>query len=243
MRIPKDNFLLTTPIAHRGLHDAEQKIPENSYAAFSRAMQEGYAVETDVRLTRDGKLILFHDDDLFRMTGEKGKTNDMTADELSELTLGGTGERIPLFAEFLQFTGGKVPLLIELKTGGNREELVCKVLGSLKDYKGEFALQSFDPRLLWQVKKRAPQILRGQLGCFYEKFTPSRYVVKHMNLNAFTEPDFISYNIADLPYKPAQRKDTLLLGWTVRTEQEYGRVKNIVDNVIFENIRPPIKQI
>ena len=102
MRIPKDNFLLTTPIAHRGLHDAEQKIPENSYAAFSRAMQEGYAVETDARLTRDGKLILFHDDDLFRMTGVKGKTDDMTADELSELTLGGTGERIPLFAEFLQ---------------------------------------------------------------------------------------------------------------------------------------------
>lgn len=243
MRIPKDSFLVTTPIAHRGLHDAGLKIPENSCAAFARAMQEGYAVETDVRLTRDGKLILFHDDDLFRMTGKKGKTDDMTADELSALRLGGTDERIPRFAEFLEFIGGKIPLLIELKPSGRRKELVCKVLETLQNYKGEFALQSFDPRLLWQVKNRAPHILRGQLGCFYEKFTPQWYVVKHMNLNAFTKPDFISYKIADLPYKPAKRKDTLLLGWTVRTEQEYDRIKNIADNVIFENIRPPKKHI
>lgn len=143
----------------------------------------------------------------------------------------------------MEFIGGKIPLLIELKPSGRRKELVCKVLETLQNYKGEFALQSFDPRLLWQVKKRAPHILRGQLGCFYEKFTPQWYVVKHMNLNAFTKPDFISYNIADLPYKPAQRKDTLLLGWTVRTEQEYERIKKHRRQRHFRKYPPAEKHI
>lgn len=109
MRIPKDSFLVTTPIAHRGLHDAEQNIPENSCAAFARAMQEGYAAETDVRLTRDGKLILFHDDDLFRMTGEKGKTDDMTADELSALASAGQTSAYPALPNFWNLSAEKFP--------------------------------------------------------------------------------------------------------------------------------------
>ena len=238
MRIPKSSFLFTTPIAHRGLHDAAADIPENSYAAFSRAIGYGYAIETDVRLSSDGKLILFHDDDLFRMTGEYGHTDNKTEKELSLLRLGGTNEKIPLFEEFLEFIDGKSPLLIEIKPNNGRKEIVRNLLCALKNYKGEFALQSFDPRYVWEIKNRAPEILRGQLGCFYEKFTPQRYLVQHMNLNRFTKPDFISYNIENLPYKPARRKDTLLLGWTIRTQEKYELAKKLVDNIIFENIRP-----
>ena len=239
MRIPKSSFLYTTPIAHRGLHDARAGIPENSYAAFSRAACEGYAIETDVHLTADGQIAVFHDDDLLRMTGERGGICGKTFRQLSELRLLGTEERIPLFSEFLEFIGGKVPLLIEIKPDESRKELVEKTLATLKHYKGEFALQSFDPRCVWQIRQSAPEIPRGQLGCFYKKFTPKWYVVKHMTLNPFTRPDFISYNIEDLPYPPARRKNALLLCWTVRTQEEYERAKGIADNVIFENIRPP----
>ena len=109
MRIPKSSFLYTTPIAHRGLHDARAGIPENSYAAFSHAAREGYAIGTDVHLTADGQIAVFHDDDLLRMTGERGGICGKTFRQLSELRLLGTEERIPLFPEFLEFIGGKVP--------------------------------------------------------------------------------------------------------------------------------------
>ena len=100
-------------------------------------------------------------------------------------------------------------------------------------------MQSFDPRILLRVKKLAPHILRGQLGCFYEKFTPKWYVVKHMCLNFLTKPDFISYRVGDLPFGRARRKDTLLLCWTVCDEDGLGRAERYADNFIFENIRPP----
>ena len=110
----------------------------------------------------------------------------------------------------------------------------------LKDYKGEFALQSFDPRILRQIKKQAPHILRGQLACKNsgQKSAFSRWVVRFMPMNFLNKPHFISYCSADLPYRRAKRRGALLLCWTVRDEDEYLRVKPLVDNVIFENIRP-----
>lgn len=240
MRIQKDSFLLTTPIAHRGLHDAALGIPENSYAAYARAAEEGYAIEIDVHLTADGQIAVFHDGTLRRMTGAPGKIQEKTFRELSSLRLLDTDERIPLFNELLEFIGGKVPLLIEIKDH-NPKELTAKTIEALQNYRGEFALQSFDFRCLLRAKKIAPALLRGQLGGFSAKFSIPNYIVKHMNMNAFTSPDFISYNIENLPYRPARRQGTVLLGWTVRTQVQYDRVKDIVDNVIFENIRPPKK--
>lgn len=239
MRISEDSFLLTTPIAHRGLHDAAAGVPENSYAAFSRAVSGGYAIEIDVHFSADRQIVVFHDDSLLRMTGEDAAVAEKTAKELSALRLGGTQERIPLFAEFLEYIGGKAPLLIEIKDQSGRKGLTEQTVRLLSRYKGEYALQSFNPLYLLEMKKYAPSVLRGQLACSYEKFTPKRYVVKNMNLNPLTKPDFISYCTEDLPFRKARRKETALLAWTVRTQDEYERIKGIADNVIFENIRPP----
>ncbi len=241
MRIHADSFLLKTPIAHRGLHDAGAGIPENSYAAFAAAVREGYAIELDVRFSSDGKIVVFHDDSLARMTGENADVAQKTYGELSSLRLLETQEHIPLFEEVLESVDGKVPLLIELKDQHGRKGLTQGTISALKNYKGEFALQSFHPLYLLEMKKLAPDILRGQLGCFYQKFSFSRYIVKNMNLHALTDPDFISYNIDDLPFRKARKKGTALLGWTVRTQEEYNRVRPIVDNFIFEKIRPAKK--
>ena len=241
MRVQKDSFLLNVPVAHRGLHDISKGIPENSYKAFDEAMTAGYAIETDIRFTADGKIVLFHDDELSRLTDGNGKVYDKTYRELSALGLKGTTERIPLFSEFLEHVGGKVPLLIEIKDQPERSDLVKEAAALLKSYRGEYALQAFNPFYLLQMKKYAPDALRGQLGCFYGKFSLKSYIIKNMNLNFMTNPDFISYSISDLPFPKAKRKDTVLLGWTVRSEDAYAHVKDLVDNVIFENIRPPIK--
>ena len=237
MRIPQDSFLRHRPVAHRGLHDSRADTPENSYAAFARAITQGYAIETDLRMSKDGVVLLLHDANLGRMTGTDGDVAQMTWDEIGKHTLA-NGERIPRFDEFLAFVDGKVPLLIELKDVRPREQFVRAVLAALEGYTGEFALQSFDPGILLCVKRLAPHILRGQLGCRFPRFSARWFAATRMCLHALTRPDFISYNIADLPCRRVQKKAKLLLGWTARTADEYLRVQRCLDNVIFENIRP-----
>lgn len=236
MRIPENSFLRRLPVAHRGLHG---QFPENSMPAFRAAAEAGYAIETDVRLSADGVPVLIHDADTLRMTGTAGKVSDLTLKQLQALRLGGSAEHIPALAELVPLLAATgTPLLLELKDVAPRRELAEKSLALLEGSGIEFAVQSFDPRILLRVKKLAPHILRGQLGCFYEKFTPKWYVVKHMCLNFLTKPDFISYRVGDLPFGRARRKDTLLLCWTVCDEDGLGRAERYADNFIFENIRP-----
>ena len=178
MRVQKDSFLLNVPVAHRGLHDISKGIPENSYKAFDEAMTAGYAIETDIRFTADGKIVLFHDDELSRLTDGNGKVYDKTYRELSALGLKGTTERIPLFSEFLEHVGGKVPLLIEIKDQPERSELVKEAAALLKSYRGEYALQAFNPFYLLQMKKYAPDALRGQLF-LWKIFSEKLYHQEH----------------------------------------------------------------
>ena len=239
MRIPKDSFLLTLPIAHRGLHDAASGIPENSLAAFRRAAEEGYAAELDVHFSADGKIVVFHDDNLLRMTGVDAPVSSLTAAELSRLRLSGTDERIPLLTEVIELLDGKTPLLVEIKDQHGHKGLVQATAALMQNYRGEYALQSFHPLYVAEMKRCAPHVLRGQLGCGYERFSLRRFIVKNMHLNFLTKPDFISYRVGDLPFGRARRKDTLLLCWTVCDEDGLGRAERYADNFIFENIRPP----
>ena len=62
--------------AHRGLHDIEKGIPENSPAAFRAAVEAGYGAELDVQLSRDGQVVVFHDDTLDRVCGVHGNVCD-----------------------------------------------------------------------------------------------------------------------------------------------------------------------
>ena len=69
--------------AHRGLFDNKSEAPENSLAAFRKAVEAGYGIELDVQLSKDKKLVVFHDATLKRMCGEKGNVWDYTLDELN----------------------------------------------------------------------------------------------------------------------------------------------------------------
>ena len=89
-------WLTSTPIAHRGLHETAAGAPENSLAAFARAAEAGYPIELDVQISRDGAAVVFHDDTLERMTGNKGKVSRRSAAELTQLSLLGSDQGIPL---------------------------------------------------------------------------------------------------------------------------------------------------
>ena len=105
--------MVTEPIAHRGLWG--DGVAENSLSAYKKAAENGYPVEIDLYLSKDGELFSFHDKTLDRMTGESGYIYDKTAAELKSLKLVGSDEGIPTFDQVLSVAENKIPLLIEIK--------------------------------------------------------------------------------------------------------------------------------
>lgn len=247
-----NSFLRTTPIAHRGLHGGD--VPENSFAAFEAAINAGYAIEMDVRFSKDYKLVVFHDDELDRVTDGKGMVKDYTYEELQRFSLK-NGEKIRLFTDFLSFINGRTPILIELKYMPGVKGLPEEVAAELKDYKGDYALQSFNPLYLLKLKKLCPDVPVGQLASWgeYADFKYCRTfwhikagVMRRLWLNAIVKPDFVSYRYDYLPMRCTTRfrrkANKVLLAWCIRTKEQLDKIPDLADNVIFENIRPEVDE-
>lgn len=227
-----------TDYAHRGLWG--DGIPENSLSAFDRAAKSGFGIELDVRLSKDGEVFVFHDNDLFRMTGKKGKFWEFTSEEIEQLRLNGTGEKIPRFTEVLKTVDGRVPIMVELK-GEDFNTSVCaaadRILGG---YTGDYCVESFNPVLVGWYRKNRPEIMRGQLVDPNKKLLPR--IIATLVTNIYNRPDFISYRF-DRYNRIAVGIATGLWGakrvvWTVKSEQ--AREKAIKDGaaVIFEGFVP-----
>ena len=238
-----NSWLVDYPIAHRGLHDKTH--PENSLSAFGRAIEEGYAIELDVRAISDGTVIVFHDEMLKRLTDNDGYVKFLNKNDLEILKLCGTKEKIPTFADVLAFVDGRVPLLIEIKNSDKVGDLEKNVLEMLKNYKGEYAIQSFNPYVLEYFYKHAPQIPRGQLAGYFKGEKLSffkKFALKRMLLNKkISHPDFISYEAKRLPNLYVKKYSELpLLAWVVTSQSQYLKVVKYCDNVIFEGFEPKI---
>ena len=238
----KNSRLFTRPIAHRGLHTEE--IPENSLAAYRNAIDKGYPIEIDIRIIDDGTVIVFHDDTLGRMTGTDGYASNLHTSDLNDLHLLGTEETVPTFEQVLSLVNGQVPLLIETKTTGKVGALESKAIEMLKAYNGEFALQSFDPYSMEYFRKHEPDFLRGQLSSLYPGNSLSlfkRLALAHLKVTRISDPHFLSYRFVDLPNKYVTKKQLPVLGWTVRSNADYEKVKAHCDNIIFERFVPDSK--
>ena len=228
-------WLLKTPVAHRGLHDETR--PENSMAAFKAAIEKGYNIEIDLRLTKDGIPVVFHDSNLLRVCGVKKSINKMKLDEVKKYRLKGTEEQIPTFDEFLSLVDGKVGLLIELKGFSIRDHsLEIATLERLKNYKGNFAIQSFNP---WAVKycKENSSYKCGLLATYAKRFMAPSGKLTWVKL---CNPDFVAYDIrqAENKYVEKIHKTLPLLCWTIRTEDDLKKAQSIADNIIFEKVEP-----
>ena len=185
------------PYAHRGLWGGE--MPENSLAAFDRAAAAGFAIELDIQLSKDGEVMVFHDYTLARMCKKDAHVKDLTAAALGECRLGDSEQKIPTFREVLNTVKGRVPLLIELKGEDFNTDLVPAALAILKDYQGEWCMESFNPLLLRAVKKHAPRAVRGLLvtDLIRDKKEGSKarnFALSAMLLNFLCRPQFIAWN-------------------------------------------------
>lgn len=239
-------WLRSVPVAHRGLHDIAAGVPENSRAAFRAAIAAGYAIECDVRLSADGVPVVFHDADLKRLTGTEGRADGLSAAALAKLPLLGTAETPPLFAEFLDLAGGKAPLLIEIKNYGNEPAApLCEaVWAKLKEYGGDYAVQSFAPDVVAWFRDHAPHVPRGQIAtdpADLKALDEAGRKALAAKLEAgHGAPDFIAYDVKLLPAPLTDRARAAgkpVLTWTVRTEQQRARAAAHADNVIFEGFR------
>lgn len=146
--------------AHRGLHDNNHQIPENSLAAFQRAVDAGYGIELDVQLSADRIPVVFHDATLSRMCSIDRRVDELTFAELRQLSLANTKEQIPSFQEALALVNGKVPLLVELKMEHLDFDIPRKADALLSEYSGDYCIESFHPAALYWYRKNRPQITR-----------------------------------------------------------------------------------
>lgn len=234
----KIEWLLNSPIAHRGLWG--NGIIENTISAYQNAIEHGYPIEIDLHGTTDGQIVVFHDDDTFRLTGKEGFIYNKNLGQIKELNLQNSNEKISTLTEVLSFVNGRIPLLIEFK---NQPDLsyVEKAVELLKDYSGEFAVQSFNPLILLKIKRLAPNFPLGVLTT--KKFDKNtgfikRLVVGHMLLNHKVKPDFISYDKEILFSKKVKKFNGIKLAWTITSKEEFLKAIKVSDNVIFEHFTP-----
>lgn len=239
-----NSFIVNKLIAHRGLHNKEQGVPENSLLAFQKAMDAGYAIEFDVQALEDGTPVVFHDSKLSRMTGKDGYTNNLQKEELKNYTLLNSKETIPTLEEALNLINGQTPIIIEVKNNFRAGQFEKNVWELLKNYKGELAIVSFNPYVLNWFKNNAPNVYRGQNSSFFEgeRLSPfKKLLLKRLKLTKVSEPHFISYDATNLPNRYVKKfKHLPLLTWTVRSQEEYLRLIKFCDNVIFEGFIPKV---
>lgn len=227
------NFFKGVPFAHRGLHD-NKTVPENSLAAFAKAVEHGYGIEFDVYLTDEGTLIVHHDPSLKRSCGVKIHTEQIKNRDLDKYRLFGTDQKIPLFRDVLALVDGKTKLIIEIKVTKKYEQTCSAVFDALKDYKGEYCLESFDPRAVAYMQKKRPDLLVGQL---YDPNPIQRFYCHRMKTHE--NAAFLAASIKTLRskfYRSVQKKDpdVAIVTWTIRTPDQLALANEIADNFIFE---------
>ncbi|MEM6440208.1 MAG: glycerophosphodiester phosphodiesterase family protein [Pseudomonadota bacterium] len=251
---------LAVPLAHRGLHDRAAGVVENSRSAVLAAASAGYGAEIDVQLSADGEAMVFHDDDLARLTGREGPVGALAAAELSAAPLLGAAdpaEGPPPLATLLQDLAGRAPLLIEIKrqpTDAATRALAEKTCAALEGYAGPVALMSFDPRAVLACAETAPDIPRGLTSMDYVAAARNDEADQGLDPEtraaltnlAHVEPAgaaFVSYRWQDLPTertRALRQAGVPVLCWTTRSPEDDAAARPHVDNVTFEGYRPPV---
>ncbi|MFC3072725.1 glycerophosphodiester phosphodiesterase [Shinella pollutisoli] len=230
-------WLTERPIAHRGFHDRNRTVWENTLTAFARAAEAGFSIECDLQYAADAVPVVFHDGTLKRVCGIDGDVRKRTAAELGLLSVGGTADRVPTLRQLLALVDGRVPLIIELKgRTGDDEGFAMAVLDVLEGYEGPVALMSFDRWLLADLKALDPPC---PVGLTAEGTTPEELASHEEAMRLGL--DFISYNYEHLPNAFVDRQRALgrpVITWTVQDDEARTITALHADQMTFEGFDP-----
>ncbi|MCO5149899.1 MULTISPECIES: glycerophosphodiester phosphodiesterase [unclassified Shinella] len=230
-------WLTERPIAHRGYHDLNRKVWENTLSAFARAADAGFAIECDLQYAADAVPVVFHDDDLKRLCGIEGDVRQRTAAELGLLKVGGTEDGVPTLRRLLDLVKGRVPLVLELKgREGDDDGFAMAVLDTIEDYDGPVALMSFDH---WLLKDLTAIGTSRPVGLTAEGARPENFAVHEEAMQLGL--DFISYHYGHLPNAFISRQRDLgrqVITWTVRDDEARTITALNADQMTFEGFDP-----
>ncbi|MHA1547605.1 MAG: glycerophosphodiester phosphodiesterase family protein [Alphaproteobacteria bacterium] len=240
------------PVAHRGLHAYEAGRVENTLPAIHAAIKRGFAVEIDVRLSGDGRTVVFHDPTLERLMTAAGRVDQMDIAILQQLDFKKGDARIPTLHAVLDLIAGQVGLFIELKTDyGGSGTLERAVADVLVDYDGEVAVMSYDHWAIAGFRQMAPSVARGLVSRRYQgaQFAAlpawRRFAYRHLLSALPALPHFIAYDVNSLPASAANLLrhaiNVPLLAWAVRTEEERAIAAAWADQIIFEEFDPSVE--
>lgn len=248
MRPALPEAFLRLPIAHRALHDKARGVIENSPSAIAAALGAGYAIEIDLQLSSDGVPMVFHDEELDRLTEAKGPLNARTAAELGRIPLKGSRDTIPTLAQVLDQVAGRVPLLIEIKDqsltmGDTDGRLEAATAAALKGYQGPVAVMSFNPASIHHMARLAPDLPRGLTTSAYDPADwhplPEATCARLRDIPDYeaTGSSFISHEAQDLarPRVAALKaQGAAVLCWTIKSPEAEAQARRIAQNVTFE---------
>lgn len=228
-------------IAHRGIFD-NKATPENSIKAFKLALDKNLTIELDVHLTKDNKLVVFHDDNLKRMTGIDSIIESFTLKEIKKLKLLDTNETIPTLDEVLKLIDSKVLLDIEIKVNKDVKKITKKLLETLDTYNGKVIVKSFNPLAVKEFKKNTNKYLVGLLIDYYSKNKVLNFLSKINIIIPFCNPDFLGINKKILNTKNIKKylNKLPIMVWTIKKEDEITKINNenfiyICNNLPYEN--------
>jgi glycerophosphoryl diester phosphodiesterase len=254
-RVPLPAAFLTRPLAHRALHDRAAGRPENSRAAVRAAIAAGYGIEIDVQMSADGQAMVFHDEDLDRLTTRHGPVRNRTAADLGRITLRDAEDGIPTLPEVLALVAGRVPLLIEVKdqtltmseTDGRLESATA---AALHPYAGPVAVMSFNPHAVAWMARLAPQLPRGLTTSAYDPEDwsplPEATCSRLRGIPDYdrTGASFVSHEAADLsrPRVAALKaQGAAILCWTTRSPAAEDQARRVAHNITFEGYAPRLQ--
>ena len=247
-----DRTTFLRPIAHRGLHSAKLGVIENTAPAFEAAISKGYGIECDLQPAAGGLPLVFHDLTLGRLVDGRGPVARLTASDLKRLTYRDGTTRISTFAEFLELVGGKVPLLVEIKSEWDppHKDFVAQIARHASRYKGPIALMSFDPGVMAAIKELAPNVPRGivsgnyaGVGWWNRKISKARAArLRDLLESGPVAPHFYAYQVGALPTPVTeftrQVLNLPLFTWTVRNARDRAAAAKWADAAIFEGFEP-----
>lgn len=247
--MPAPAWLTARPIAHRGYHDASLGRVENTLSAVRAAIDKRFAIEVDLQLTRDGEVVVFHDDTVDRLLEGTGRVDAHDLADLKALAFKSGSDRVPTLAELLETVAGAAPLVIELKSdfSGNRalERAAAPILSA---YSGPFVVMSFDPDSMAAMRRLAPAMPRGIVADRYTDLddwgfleAERRFRLRHLIDAPWVGASFVSFDIGGLPSLATSLFRAFrgpLITWTIRTPEQREKARRCADQITFEGFDP-----
>lgn len=249
--MPRLDWLTARPIAHRGLHNAAHGVIENTRSAFEAAIAGTYGIECDVQVSADGEAMVHHDDALGRLTEGNAPLASLDAAALKQVSFKATPDRMLTLTELCDLVGGRVPLVIEIKSRFDGDQrLTRRVAEVLGRYKGPAAAMSFDPAPVAALREIAPALTRGIVAERHYDHpewdalpAATKRNLAYLLHAPQTRPHFIAYSVKDLPAAPPLIARHVfgrpLLTWTVRSAEDRAKAVRYADQMIFEGFRAP----